>query len=120
MRLIDCSTPDSYRLMHFTDANVPPYAILSHVWGQDEVLFEDIQSIPEPSLRPRRGIPKSTSSKERWHSLRLGRRLLHWQDQFDRTFRGEKFDVPILSKFQSLLCVSIRCFRRWSNECRRV
>jgi hypothetical protein len=23
---------------------VPPYAILSHTWGQDEVIFEDLQT----------------------------------------------------------------------------
>ncbi|CZR68086.1 uncharacterized protein PAC_17985 [Phialocephala subalpina] len=58
MRLIDCSKPDSYELKQFTDADVPPYAILSHVWGQDEVLFEDIQKHPGINLSSKIGYSK--------------------------------------------------------------
>lgn len=40
------------RLLHTTDLklkeffgpNIPPYVILSHTWGDEEVLFNDIQA----------------------------------------------------------------------------
>ena len=38
MRLIDTST---YELLEFNPGMIPPYAILSHTWGDDEYLFGD-------------------------------------------------------------------------------
>ncbi|KAL8382912.1 hypothetical protein RB595_006607 [Gaeumannomyces hyphopodioides] len=44
MYLINTKT---YRLEQFQDpAEVPKYAILSHTWGKDEVLFKDMQQEP--------------------------------------------------------------------------
>ncbi|KAI0549931.1 HET-domain-containing protein [Xylaria curta] len=40
MRLLDTTT---LKLRTFKDDEKPRYAILSHTWGDDEVLFEDIQ-----------------------------------------------------------------------------
>ncbi|TGJ82676.1 hypothetical protein E0Z10_g6074 [Xylaria hypoxylon] len=40
MRLLNTAT---YTLETFMGVNKPRYAILSHTWGEDEVLFEDIQ-----------------------------------------------------------------------------
>ncbi|KUJ23763.1 HET-domain-containing protein [Mollisia scopiformis] len=40
MRLLNTKTLE---LSYFVDSQVPPYAILSHTWGQEEVLFDDIQ-----------------------------------------------------------------------------
>jgi len=42
MRLINVHTLE---LSHFLDAKPPPYAILSHTWGDDEVTFQDIQNL---------------------------------------------------------------------------
>jgi hypothetical protein len=43
MRLLKaCSVP--YELVEFPPDNIPPYAILSHTWGADEVLYADIKS----------------------------------------------------------------------------
>ncbi|KAF1958443.1 HET-domain-containing protein [Byssothecium circinans] len=39
MRLIKCST---LRLEEFFGSNIPPYAILSHTWGDEEVSFADL------------------------------------------------------------------------------
>jgi hypothetical protein len=39
MRLINCST---LQLEEFFDEEIPPYAILSHTWGHDEVSFADV------------------------------------------------------------------------------
>ncbi|KAI0382155.1 heterokaryon incompatibility protein-domain-containing protein [Hypomontagnella monticulosa] len=38
MKLINCSTK---KLEEFFEPNIPPYAILSHTWGDDEVTYED-------------------------------------------------------------------------------
>ncbi|OOF95043.1 hypothetical protein ASPCADRAFT_507032 [Aspergillus carbonarius ITEM 5010] len=39
MRLLQVS---DLKLVEFLPDSIPPYAILSHTWGKDEVLFEDI------------------------------------------------------------------------------
>ncbi|KAM0420630.1 hypothetical protein ACHAPT_011546 [Fusarium lateritium] len=41
MRLLDTS---SYELTEFIGNKIPSYAILSHTWGEGEVLFSDIQN----------------------------------------------------------------------------
>lgn len=48
MRLLNVKT---YQLESFDDPETrPPYAILSHTWGQDEVLFEDIYESPQDEI----------------------------------------------------------------------
>jgi hypothetical protein len=42
MRLLNTK---SLQLKDFLGTDRPPYAILSHTWGQEEVLFEDIQNV---------------------------------------------------------------------------
>ncbi|KAF7585326.1 hypothetical protein BBP40_011236 [Aspergillus hancockii] len=42
MRLLKASTTEP-ELVDFPPDRVPPYAILSHTWGQDEVTFADLQ-----------------------------------------------------------------------------
>jgi hypothetical protein len=41
MRLLVART---LRLVEFFEHDAPPYAILSHTWGQDEVSFQDMQA----------------------------------------------------------------------------
>jgi hypothetical protein len=43
MRLINCSTK---RLEEFFGDRIPPYTILSHTWGHDEVTFADLTHHP--------------------------------------------------------------------------
>ncbi|KAF1987816.1 HET-domain-containing protein [Aulographum hederae CBS 113979] len=43
MRLLDVNSAD-LRLVEFSDAESVEYSILSHTWGEGEVLFADIQS----------------------------------------------------------------------------
>jgi hypothetical protein len=43
-----------------TSGDVPAYAILSHTWGKDEVIFEDIQVGADMS---------KTISKARWRKI---------------------------------------------------
>lgn len=40
MRLLNTST---LKLEEFIGSNIPPYAILSHTWGNEEVSFQDMQ-----------------------------------------------------------------------------
>jgi hypothetical protein len=42
MRLINART---YALEEFFENDIPPYAILSHVWEDEEVTFRDMQDI---------------------------------------------------------------------------
>jgi hypothetical protein len=48
MRLISVK---DYSLSEFIGRNVPPYAILSHTWGDDEVSFKDIQDLNAASRK---------------------------------------------------------------------
>ncbi|KAH8891656.1 HET-domain-containing protein [Thozetella sp. PMI_491] len=47
MRLLNTAT---LRLETFLVSELPPYAILSHTWAQDEVLFEDLEPAKNPVL----------------------------------------------------------------------
>ena len=42
MRLLDTTT---FELHEFFDRKIPPYAILSHTWGEDELFFQEMQSV---------------------------------------------------------------------------
>jgi hypothetical protein len=53
MRLIDVQT---YKLKEFFSVKAPPYAILSHTWGDDEVSFQDMQDLA--TARRRKGFHK--------------------------------------------------------------
>jgi hypothetical protein len=48
MRLLNTA---SLQLKDFIGSNIPPYAILSHTWGDEEVLFDDIQKGTATSKR---------------------------------------------------------------------
>jgi hypothetical protein len=38
------------KLEAFFDAAIPPYAILSHRWGSDEISFQELQTVTEGRL----------------------------------------------------------------------
>lgn len=44
MRLLDRDGRGQLRLTEFDHDDIPPYAILSHTWGPEEVTFEDIEN----------------------------------------------------------------------------
>jgi hypothetical protein len=58
MRLINTNT---LVLAEFIEDSIPPYAILSHTWDNDEVLFEQMRNFA-PSLYEKRGLKKITQS----------------------------------------------------------
>jgi len=44
MRLLERDDTGDFHLRHDSpDDKVPPYAILSHTWGDEELLFRDIE-----------------------------------------------------------------------------
>lgn len=42
MRLITART---FKLVEYYDRQTPPYTILSHAWGLEEVTFQDVQNL---------------------------------------------------------------------------
>lgn len=54
MRLINTAT---LHLEDFTLRDIPPYAILSHTWGEDEVTFQDMMA-SKPGMRTKHGYDK--------------------------------------------------------------
>src|ERR1051325_7502602 len=44
MRLLHFGNSQRLAFTDFSGRTIPPYAILSHVWGTDEVLFGDIRN----------------------------------------------------------------------------
>ena len=44
-------SPSSYQLAEFFGANIPPCAIVSHTWGDDEVSFDDMRLLTPPGAR---------------------------------------------------------------------
>ena len=55
MRLVNASTLELEEFVDLRD--VPKYAILSHTWGNDEVLFHDLAK-PDKVARRREGWKK--------------------------------------------------------------
>ncbi|KAH6894580.1 heterokaryon incompatibility protein-domain-containing protein [Thelonectria olida] len=55
MRLLHTST---FQLEYFQGSGCPKYAILSHTWGDDEILFSDVQSRHSRSWRKKRAFAK--------------------------------------------------------------
>ena len=54
MRLLDAHAliyDNIAALVDFTDQSLPPYAILSHTWGDEEVLFQDIGLGPQHEIQ---------------------------------------------------------------------
>jgi hypothetical protein len=47
----------SLELRDFVGASIPPYAILSHTWGSDEVTFQDVRKARK-AMRRKAGYPK--------------------------------------------------------------
>jgi hypothetical protein len=48
---------DTLQLVEFVD-RTPPYVILSHTWGRDEVTFEDLSKLSKAVLRKKAGYAK--------------------------------------------------------------
>ncbi|KAI0425492.1 heterokaryon incompatibility protein-domain-containing protein [Xylaria sp. FL1042] len=70
MRLIHSQTLQLHEFEH-SSSSVPPYAILSHTWGDDEVTFRDMSSVPMHRLAHRKGFTKiiGTCRLAREHNL---------------------------------------------------
>ncbi|KAI8633525.1 heterokaryon incompatibility protein-domain-containing protein [Xylariaceae sp. FL1651] len=62
MRLLNVNT---LRLESYNAKEIPPYAILSHVWQTDEVLFEDVYNSSPRTWEKKGGYRKVKNSCER-------------------------------------------------------
>ena len=61
LRLLQCK-PDGGIVFHETTSDIPAYAILSHTWGEEEVLFQDMEADVDMSM---------TCSKAGWRKLQF-------------------------------------------------
>lgn len=90
MRLLNTG---SHRLQEFFEKDIPPYAILSHRWGAEEVLYQDmIQTADREKARRKRGYGKLKGSCD------LARRQQHkwiWIDTccIDKSSSAELTEV---------------------------
>ena len=65
MRLMNTLTG---KLKDFRPDDAPPYAILSHTWGDNEQSFQDVQNVTVAlSLSPR--LAATAASRIIWHPL---------------------------------------------------
>lgn len=55
MHLINVKTLD---LERFVGSAVPPYAILSHTWGDSEVSFQDLSAVDKAKIKKKDGYKK--------------------------------------------------------------
>ncbi|KAI1773390.1 heterokaryon incompatibility protein-domain-containing protein [Hypoxylon cercidicola] len=56
MRLLNSCSGEMRAFMSYSD--VPPYAILSHTWDDDEVSFQDWQALPWTTIQKKKGFQK--------------------------------------------------------------
>jgi len=56
MRLLNSTTWEFQEFMSGND--IPPYAILSHTWGDEEVTFDDWESKPSSEVEQLQGYDK--------------------------------------------------------------
>ena len=60
MRLIDTQS-DPLRVVEFLEADIPPYVILSHCWGSEEVSLSDLATRYDDA-KEKKGFAKLVSS----------------------------------------------------------
>ena len=80
MRLIDVNT--FAQQDRFVDGKTPPYAILSHVWGKDEVSYQNLKDIREDGFNDRllrEAIDKNAGNSKIAHACAQARKAgLGW------------------------------------------
>jgi len=76
MRLMNAET---LRLEEFSDeAERPPYAILSHFWGKNEIVFDPVAAaLTGALLSESPASEKVRAGVARWPRLHLDRHVLH-------------------------------------------
>lgn len=55
MKLLDVNT---FKLKEYIGERIPPYAILSHTWDEDVILYRDIENGDPLKLKNKRGSKK--------------------------------------------------------------
>ncbi len=70
MRLLSTTMKDPELYEFISDDNIPPHAILSHTWGDEEVKYEDMDN---PSACRKKGYQKIL-----WCCRQAARNNIHW------------------------------------------
>lgn len=98
--------------------NMPPYAILSHWWEDDEVTLEDMKvGRNSKGMEGCRKLRLSCAGCSTRSQIYLDRHMLHRQNGQRRVVWGYQFYASILQRGRSLLYVSLR--RRCGEDSRR-
>jgi hypothetical protein len=56
MRLIDTASLEIHEFLR--EDGIPPFAILSHTWGDEECTLQQMQNLDNPLLSARKGYKK--------------------------------------------------------------
>ncbi|KAF2102615.1 HET-domain-containing protein, partial [Rhizodiscina lignyota] len=70
MRLIRCVDRDALELVEYLDDETPPYAILSHTWGKEEITFQQFQGSTD-ELKGLAGFRKIQNACNKARRLKL-------------------------------------------------
>ncbi|KAF3809792.1 Vegetative incompatibility protein HET-E-1 [Colletotrichum gloeosporioides] len=63
MRLLDART---LRVLEFNNDAIPPYAILSHTWGEEEITYQDLNpQLDQIQVKTKRGFLKVEQAAKR-------------------------------------------------------
>ncbi|KAI9929363.1 hypothetical protein MW887_000831 [Aspergillus wentii] len=121
MRLIKANgvEADRFEVREFYDANIPPYAILSHTWGDDEVTLRDLEETNAKRreeydiFRTYRFTGRSDRRKRKGYSKIRGACSIAKNDSFDYVW----IDTCCIDKTSSAeLSESINSMYRWYEE----
>ncbi|RWA04064.1 hypothetical protein EKO27_g11037 [Xylaria grammica] len=107
MRLLNTTT---YTLETFIGANTPRYVILSHIWGNDEVLFEDIQAALQDK--------SADESEQKWRKKSGAKKVLDAAKKASRNgFKYIWIDTCCIDKSSSAeLSEAINSMYRWYQD----
>lgn len=111
MWLLDVNTLDPREFLK--SESVPPYAILSHTWGEDEVSFRDMKPVGRlAETRLSKDSELLRASTLRRIFVGLGRLLLHRQEEQRRAHRSHQSHVQMVPPCGRLLCLPGGCSPR--------
>lgn len=90
MHLLHCTADGTLALKTVIDCHQERYAILSHRWRDDEVLFEDLKHPGYESKAGFRKIKFCMDQATQDGPVMLGRHVLYQQGEFGRVTRSHQ------------------------------
>lgn len=140
MRLINATTLEVHEFLNETQ--IPPFAILSHTWEAEECTFQQMQDPAVLKVSKRLGYKKielcckqARKDGYQWTWVdtyafcslvhlplaKVHKQLLHRQDKYSRAFGSHQFDVSMVSRSPSVLCLPYGCYySRSTSSCSMV